>query len=157
MLEGTVSASLSSRSTFKDLEKAGKKVTLLVDFINTGLDITAADVVVRKDWLAANRDTAKRFLKSIVEATAYAKKNREFTEEIQKKYLLKEYASGMESKFEDYVVGVLPSKPYPSVIAVDIALAEKGKGNPQLTDKKGSDFVDATLMHELENEGVFAQ
>ena len=96
ILEGTVSASLSSRSTLKDLEKAGQKVTLLTDFIDAGLTITAADVVVRKDWLAANRDTAKRFLKALVEATAYTKTNREFTEAIQKKYLLKEYASGME-------------------------------------------------------------
>ena len=58
------------------------------------------------------------------------------------------------SKFEDYVLGVLPSKPYPSVIAVDIALAEKAKGNTALKDKKGGDFVDASLMNELENEGL---
>jgi NitT/TauT family transport system substrate-binding protein len=157
VLEGKVSASLSSRSTLKDLQKAGQKVTLLVDFIDAGLDITAADVIVRKDWLAANRETAKSFLKALVEATAYAKKNKEFTEAIQQKYLLKEYATGVETKFEDYVLGVLPKKPYPSVKGAEIAILEKAPGHPFFQDKTASDFSDASLMVEIEKEGLFEQ
>ena len=42
-------------------------------------------------------------------------------------------------------------------VTVDIALAEKGKSNPKLKDRKGSDFVDVGLIRELENEGFFAQ
>lgn len=155
MLDGKVSGSLSSRSTLNDLKEAGKNVTVLVDFIDAGLDITAADLIVRKDWLAANRATAKAFLKSLVEATAYAKKNREFTEAIQRKYLLEEYKTGMESKFEDYVLGVLPSKPYPSAKGVELAIWEKGQGASFYAVHKPAEFVDASLMHELEAEGLF--
>jgi ABC-type nitrate/sulfonate/bicarbonate transport system substrate-binding protein len=154
-LDGKVSGSLSSRSTLKDLKAAGKNVNVLVDFIDAGLDITAADLMVRKDWLATNRATAKAFLKSLVEATAYAKKNREFTEAIQRKYLLEEYKTGMESKFEDYVLGVLPSKPYPSAKGVEVAIWEKGKGSYFYQSHKPAEFVDASVMQELEAEGVF--
>ena len=156
-LDGKVSGSLSSRSTLKDLKDANKNVTLLVDFIDAGLDITAADLMVRKDWLAANRATAKAFLKSLVEATAYAKKNKEFTEAIQRKYLLEEYKTGMESKFEDYVLGVLPSKPTPSAKGVEIAIWEKGKGASFYKDHQPAEFVDASLTQELEAEGLFKQ
>jgi NitT/TauT family transport system substrate-binding protein len=155
ILEGKVSASLSSRGTLKDLQKAGVKVTVLADFIDAGLDITAADVIVRKDWLAANRATAKSFLKALIEATAYAKNNKEFSEATLKKYLLKEYAVGIETKFEDYVLGVLPTKPYPSLKGAEIAILEKAQGQPFFQEKTASDFIDASPMRELESEGIF--
>jgi ABC-type nitrate/sulfonate/bicarbonate transport system substrate-binding protein len=113
MLEGKISASLSNRGKLKDLLKEGKEVTVLADFIQSGLAITAADVLVRRDWLEANRPAAKNFLKAVIEATAFAKTHKGFTDDICKKYLLKDFVSGIETKFEDYVLAVLPEKPYP--------------------------------------------
>lgn len=155
IFEGKVSASLASRGTLRDLEKQGRKATVLTDFIEAGLYITAADVVVRKEWLAVNRETAKRFLKALVEATAYAKQNKDVSDAILKKYLLKEFATGMETKFQDFVLGVLPKKPYPSVKGLEIAIQEKAPGDGFFQAKKASDFIDDSLMREIENDGLF--
>jgi NitT/TauT family transport system substrate-binding protein len=157
IFDGKVSASLANRGTLKDIEKEGKKVTVLADFIDSGLYITAADVIVRSDWLKANRESAKSFLRALIEATAYAKKNKDASDAILKKYLLKEFATGMETKFEDYVLGVLPQKPYPSAKGLEIAIQEKAPGHDFFQNKKASDFIDASLMSEIEKEGLFDQ
>jgi NitT/TauT family transport system substrate-binding protein len=157
IFEGKGMASLSSRSVLKDLDKAGMKYTLLVDFIDAGIPITAADVIVRQDWLAANRETAKNFLRALSEATLFAKSNREAAESILKKNVLKEYAAGMDTKFEDYVVGVLPLKPYPAAKGAEYAILEKAPGHPFYRNVKVDDLIDTSLLAELEKEGVFGK
>ncbi len=155
IFDGKVAASLANRGALRDLEKEGKRVTVLADFIEAGLYITAADVMVQTDWLRANREAAKSFLRALVEATAYAKKNKDFTNAVLKKYLLKEFATGMETKFEDFVLGVLPKKPYPLAKGLEIAIQEKAPGHAFFQNKKASDFIDESLMREIENEGLF--
>jgi len=157
MLDGKVSASLSNRGKVKDLLKQGKKFTLLADFMDSGLAITAADVLVRRDWLEAHRDAAKRFLKAVVEATAYAKTHKSFTDAICAKYLLKDFATGMETKFEDYVLGVLPEKPYPLTEGLKTAIRELAPGDSFLRQKKAEDFIDASIISDIEKEGFIEQ
>ena len=157
MLEGKVSASLSNRGKLKDLRKAGKEVSLLVDFINSGLAITAADVLMRRDWLARNRDAAKNFLRAIIEATAFAKSHKEFTDAVFEKYLLEDFATGMDTKFEDYVQGVLPEKPVPLTKGLEIAIQELAPDHSFLRRKKAADFIDESLLAEIEKEGFFEQ
>lgn len=157
MLDGKVSASLSNRGKLKDLLKEGKKFTLLADFMDSGLAITAADVLVRRDWLAAHRDAAKSFLKAVIEATAYAKTHKGFTDAICAKYLLKDFATGMETKFEDYVLGVLPEIPYPLTKGLEIAIRELAPGDSFLRQKKAEDFIDASIISEIEKEGFIEQ
>ncbi|MGH7843616.1 MAG: ABC transporter substrate-binding protein [Candidatus Binatia bacterium] len=157
MLEGKVSASLSNRGKLKDLLREGKEVTLLADFIKSGLAITAADVLVRRHWLEANRDAAKNFLKAVIEATAFAKTHKGFTDAICKKYLLKDYVTGIETKFEDYVLAVLPEKPYPLTRGLEIAIRELSPGDSFLRQRKAADFIDESLVREIEKEGFFEQ
>jgi ABC-type nitrate/sulfonate/bicarbonate transport system substrate-binding protein len=157
MLEGKVSASLSNRGKLKDLLREGKEVTLLADFIKSGLAITAADVLVRRDWLEANRNAAKDFLKAVIEATAFAKTHKAFTDAICKKYLLKDYVTGIETKFEDYVLGVLPEKPYPLTSGLEIAIRELTAGDSFLRQRKAADFIDESLVREIERDGFFEQ
>ncbi len=110
-------------------------------------------MLVRRDWLASNRAAAKAFLKAVIEATAYAKSHKAFTEATFKKYLLKEFATGEESKFEDYVLGVLPQKPYPLTKALEFAIEEKSGNRP--FPGKAQDFVDDSLLREIEQDGLF--
>ncbi len=157
MLDGKVSASLSNRGKLKDLLKQGKKITLLADFMDSGLAITAADVLVRRDWLEAHRDAAKSFLKAVVEATAYAKTHKDFTDAICEKYLLKDYVTGIETKFEDYVLGVLPEKPYPLTKGLETAIRELAPGDSFVRQKKAEEFIDASIIAEIEKEGFIEQ
>jgi len=157
IFEGKGVASLSNRSTLKDLDKAGMKYNLLVDFIKAGIPITAADVIVRRDWLEANRETAKNFLRALSEATLFAKANKDAAETILKKNVLADYATGMDTKFEDYVVGVLPLKPYPAAKGAEFAILEKAPGHPFYQKVKMDDLIDTSLLSELEKEGVFGK
>jgi ABC-type nitrate/sulfonate/bicarbonate transport system substrate-binding protein len=157
LLEKKVAASLSNRSTLKDLMKGGNKVALLADFIESGLAITAADVVMRRDWLEVNRGAAKNFLRAVSEATAFAKSHKDFADAMFEKYLLADFATGMESKFEDYVLGVLPARPYPSTRGLEIAIREMCPHDSFLRQKKAGDFIDESLIMEIESEGFFDQ
>lgn len=155
IFEGKVSASVSNRGKLKDLLKGGKKVTVLADFIDSGLAITAADVLVRRDWLEANRDAAKNFLRALIEATAYAKSHKDFTDAVYEKYLLKDFVTGRETKFEDYVLAVLPEKPYPLTKGLEIAIRETTPGHSFFRQKKAGDFIDESLIMEIEKDGFF--
>lgn len=157
MLDGKVSASLSNRGKLKDVRKEGKKVTLLADFIDSGLAITAADVLMRRDWLEANRDAATNFLRAVSEATAFAKTHKDFADAIFEKYLPEDFVTGMETKFEDYVLGVLPEKPDPLTKGLEIAIREIAPGDSFLRQKKAGDFIDESLITEIEKEGFFEQ
>jgi NitT/TauT family transport system substrate-binding protein len=152
MFEGKVSASLSNRGKLKDLLKGGKQVTVLADFIESGLAITAADVVVRRDWLEENREAAKNFLRALIDATAYAKTHRDFTDATYEKYLLKDFVTGVETKFEDYVLGVLPEKPYALTKGLEVAIQETA---PRAFQKKAGVFIDQSLIMEIEKDGFF--
>jgi ABC-type nitrate/sulfonate/bicarbonate transport system substrate-binding protein len=157
LLEGKVAASLSNRLNLKDLLKGEKQITVLADFIDAGLAITAADVLMRRDWLRANRDAAKNFLRAVIEATAFAKAHKDFADAIFEKYLLHDFATAMETKFEDYVLGVLPAKPYPSTEGLEIAIREMSPRDSFLRQKKAADFIDESLITEIEEEGFFEQ
>jgi ABC-type nitrate/sulfonate/bicarbonate transport system substrate-binding protein len=125
--------------------------------MDSGLAITAADVLVRRDWLEAHRDAAKSFLKAVVEATAYAKTHKDFTDAICEKYLLKDYVTGIETKFEDYVLGVLPEKPYPLTKGLETAIRELAPGDSFVRQKKAEEFIDASIIAEIEKEGFIEQ
>ena len=155
IFEGKIAATLALRSTLKDLQREGKKAAVLVDFIDSGLYITAADVLMRRDWLAANRETAKKFLKALSEATAYAKTHKDFSDAMYKKYLQSTPTAWRPNSFEDYVLGVLPKKPYPLAKGFEIAIQEKAPNHPFFREKKAADFIDASLMQEIDKEGFF--
>jgi ABC-type nitrate/sulfonate/bicarbonate transport system substrate-binding protein len=157
LLEGKVAASLSNRGKLKDLLKEGEKVTLLADFIDSGLAITAADVLVRRDWLEANRDVAKKFLKAVSEAIAFAKTQKNFADAIFGKYLPEDFATGTQTKFDDYVLGVLPERPYPLTNGLAIAIQEISSRDSSLRQKNADLFIDKSLVMEIEKDGFFKQ
>jgi ABC-type nitrate/sulfonate/bicarbonate transport system substrate-binding protein len=155
ILDGKISATLALRTTLKDFQKQGKKTAILADFIDSGLFVTAADIFVRREWLAANRDTAKKFLRAISEATAYAKTHKDFSDATYKKYLEATPTAWRPDSFEDYVLGVLPKKPFPMVKGLEFAIQEKAPNHPFFRQKSAADLIDASLMTEIDKEGFF--
>jgi hypothetical protein len=51
----------------------------------------------------------------------------------------------------------IPAKPYPREDSVQASIEDLKESTPKLEGMKVSDFLDASLIRELDNEGFFAK
>jgi hypothetical protein len=54
-------------------------------------------------------------------------------------------------------VEAIPTKPYPREDAIQASIEDLRDTIPKLEGMKASDFIDASLIREIENDGFFAR
>ena len=156
LLSGQVAGSLVTADTMYELEKTGdaKKFHILTD--HKKLNIYAGgggDYAMSAMFLKNHRPESKTFLSGICEGIALAKKDKAKALEFVAKTAQKNDAALVEYLRRLYVEDIIPSRPYPKIASVELAIqmvtpvAAAAKGlNPQ-------EIVDETLVKELEKEG----
>jgi hypothetical protein len=92
---------------------------------------------------------------AISEATAMARKNKEITFKALRSAMRIEDPRILESMHKNYILGTIPAKPYPIEAAIQTAIDEVSLANPQLKNKKPEEFLDMSILKELEGEGFF--
>lgn len=104
-----------------------------------------------KSYLAKNRDTVKKVLMALIEATHYFKTNKQGTQRIIAKYLHGANKAYLESSYQS-TVKILERVPYTSREGMKIQLDEALKQNP--TSKVTVDnLIDDSIVRELDREG----
>jgi ABC-type nitrate/sulfonate/bicarbonate transport system substrate-binding protein len=107
--------------------------------------------VTTKSYLAKKRDTVKRVLMALIEATHYFKTNKEGTQKIVAKYLRGANKAYLETSYNS-TVKILERVPYTSREGMKIQLDEalrQAPGSKVTVD----DLIDDSLVRELEKEG----
>jgi NitT/TauT family transport system substrate-binding protein len=107
--------------------------------------------VTTKSYLSKNRDTVKKVLMGLVEASHYFKTNKEGTKRIVAKYLRGANKAYLESSYQS-TVKILERVPYTSREGMKIQLDEALKQNPGSKVTVDS-LIDDSLVRELEKEG----
>jgi ABC-type nitrate/sulfonate/bicarbonate transport system substrate-binding protein len=79
------------------------------------LPTAATTIVVKRDYLNANRAVVQRYVDSIVQAISKARADKAFTVATLKKYLKSEDDKGMAAAYDLYVGTVLKDPPTPTV------------------------------------------
>jgi hypothetical protein len=62
----------------------------------------------------------------------------------------------LEVLYKNYVVDGLPLKPYPMEEVIQTEIENLTPTIPEMRGKRASDFIDKSILTELENEGFFA-
>jgi NitT/TauT family transport system substrate-binding protein len=148
LLEGREDALLASGMLFAMASE--KKLNDLIDLTQYKIPVAGSSILAEKNWLAANRDTAARFVKAAIEADAMVKTNRAaFDAALVKWFNIKDkptqnvmYREALE----------IPKKPYPAVEGIKATLAMYD--SPAMRKYKAEDFYDASFITELDKSGA---
>jgi nucleoid-associated protein YgaU len=103
--------------------------------------------------LKSKPDFARDFMRAYIEGIHYAKTHRKETLDILAKYLRTDDREVLEDTYESIVIALIPEKPYPTQKGVQIILRELGAKDPVARSAKPEQFLDLTVLKELDSSG----
>ena len=121
-----------------------------------GIPYPQEGVVASRQYIAKRRDTLLRFLKGFVEGVRDLKADKEFAIAVMAKHLRmdpKKDREALEDSFHEVVIEQMLKIPNPNLEAVKMGIELLGKERPPKMSADPKDYVDTTLMLELEKSG----
>lgn len=88
------------------------------------------------------------------EAIWFGKKNKESALKVIAKYMKVQDPRRLDLIYEASLAR-MPAKPYPREEAIRLELENMAFSDPQFKDRKPSEFMDKSILAELENKGFF--
>jgi ABC-type nitrate/sulfonate/bicarbonate transport system substrate-binding protein len=123
----------------------------LVDMKQWKVPMASASANADVAWLQKNRETARRFVKSQVDARALMERDRgAFNRALVK------YFNVTDSRLQDHLYSmleILPRKPYPAAEGIRKAMKLYGGFFPQLREHRVEEFIDDSFVRELDESG----
>lgn len=148
ILEDRVDATMASALRVALAPEAG--LTDIADLEQYDIPLAGSGVMAERDWLAANRDTAARFVRSAVEAVAFMKRDRTaFNASLAKWFNITD-AVTQERMYA--VAKEFPNKPYPAVKGIRAMMTVYD--SPQMRMHKAEEFYDTSFIEELDRDGT---
>ena len=135
-------------------EKMGFHV--VIDLSKLPIYYPVNGVVASKKFVATNRDAARNFLKSWVEGIKAFKVDEDLALKVIGKYLKITDRDVLKKSWEIYQPAY-KKIPYGDERAVRFALAQMAKEMPEAGRHKAEDFIDNSLLAELEKSGAIDQ
>jgi ABC-type nitrate/sulfonate/bicarbonate transport system substrate-binding protein len=135
-------------------EKLGFHV--VIDLSKLPIYYPVNGMVASKKFVATNRDAVKNFLKSWVEGINTFKTDEELALRVIGKYLKITDRDLLKKSWEIYQPAY-KKIPYGDERAVRFALAQMAKEMPEAAHLKAEDFIDNTILAELEKSGAINQ
>jgi NitT/TauT family transport system substrate-binding protein len=147
MKTGRVDASAADEIARVNLSKAG--YVELVDLNKDNIPMAGSGINVSRAWLKDNREAARRFIKSSVDAIALVKKDKQVAFDALAKWYNITDREKQEEIYHD--VAKLPAKPYPAVDGIKMVMSVYSYREMEI--RKPEDFYDASFMSELDKSG----
>src|SRR5919106_1608037 len=155
MLQGKIDATLVSPDNLFEAETKGLKLSILTDLNEMGIYTSASDLSAKRDFLKSQRQRARAFMMGFCEAIWLGKANKNVALASFRKHLRENDPRRLEALYKNYIVDALPTKPYPMEEVIQTEIENLSLTVPELRGKKPSDFIDKTILNDLEREGFF--
>jgi ABC-type nitrate/sulfonate/bicarbonate transport system substrate-binding protein len=157
MPQGRMDATLASPESILTAESQTKvKLESLADLEELKIYNTVGDLSVKADALKTRRDLLRAFFMASSEAIWLGKKDRIVAQKVIGKYLRTSDRKRIEIVY-DASLGRMPTKPYPREEAIQLEIENVAYTDPLLKNKKASDFMDSSIVAELERRGFFGR
>jgi NitT/TauT family transport system substrate-binding protein len=157
MLQGKIDATLVSADNISEAEIKGLKLSPLADLRDLGIYTTASDLSARRDFLKNQRQRARAFMMAYCEAIWLGKVNKNSTFTSFRRHMRENDPRRLEALHKNYVIDALPLKPYPMEEVIQTEIENLAATVPELRGKWSADFIDKSILDELENEGFFTR
>lgn len=139
MLGSAIVVAVAQENNFKDIG----------DLTTYGIPLAGSGIMIEKDWLAANRDTVARFVKSGVQAVALMKTDEKVFDAALVKWFNIKDKETQDRMFKS--VMQFPVKPYPSVAGIKSMMAVYD--NPAMRTHTAREFYDTSFIAALDKNG----
>lgn len=140
-------AILARRDGFRDL----------VDVASLGLTFPGSGLNSGRTFIRNRRDVMLRMLRAYVDSIHYGISQKKFAVGVLGKYLKSQDVPFLEAVHEMYLGKYIPKIPYPSVESMKRALDDVAERDARAKSARAEQFIDASLMQELEKEGFIRQ
>jgi ABC-type nitrate/sulfonate/bicarbonate transport system substrate-binding protein len=157
MFQGKIHATIGTVDNVAQLELKGLKVNVIADPLELGVPTPASDISSTRPFLTNQRNRAKAFLRAFCEAIWLGRNDKEVAFRVYRKYMRIDEPKLLESMHRNYLLTSIPAKPYPIEDAIQADLEDLSSSIVELKGRKASDFMDTSLLKELESEGFFAR
>jgi NitT/TauT family transport system substrate-binding protein len=154
---GRFEATLATLDTIYDLESRGGKVRELADTVESGIHTSISDLSTTKDLIRNHRKKLQAFLMAFSEGIWIGKTNKDIALKIFRKYMQTDDPKRLELMYNNYMLKQIPAKPYPMEEAIQSDIENLSTIVPEFKGKKASDFMDSSVLKEIESQGLFTR
>jgi sulfonate transport system substrate-binding protein len=151
---GRTEATLVTPSELPRARKQG--LVELYDMLDLGIEVQGNGFATSRSFIRSQRNVVLAALKGYVESIHYIHRNREETRKIVAKYMRTSDPEILDATY-NWFVKTVQKKPYPTLKGIQFLLDEVAGKMPQAKAAKPEQFVDLTLLQQLEKEGFFAE
>ena len=152
MSAGRIDATFFNPSEVPQAAKAG--FVEVIQMADIGFEVQGSGLATSRSYIKSNRETVKSALKAYVEGIYFAFANKSATVKSLAKYMRTNDNEVLEYSYQHYLKRT-PKKPYPTMKGIQNLVDMSGPQVPQAKTAKPEQFVDLSLLQELENEKFF--
>jgi NitT/TauT family transport system substrate-binding protein len=139
--------------TFEEMMVAKKMgFNVLLNLMDFGVEALNSDVVTTRRFMRESRDTVQRFIKGMIKGVSFFAANKKFSMDVISRYTKSTDAEKIEYGY-DFVAKTYLKKPYTPVKGIQLALEEIGERNPAAKAANPEQFVDMSIVKELDQSG----
>jgi NitT/TauT family transport system substrate-binding protein len=158
MFQGKIDATIGEADkVFQFADLGGQKLTVLGEPKDFGVPAPGSELNTTRQVIKELRPRLKNFFMAYGEAIAAGRKNRELTYQVFRKYMRIDNPKLLEFTYTVQFVQAIPAKPYPREDAIQASIEDLKATIPKLDGMKVSDFMDASLIKEIETDGFFTR
>lgn len=151
---GRIDATVLTPSEIPRAKKQG--FVEIYDMNELGIEVQGNGFATTRSFIKGSREIVKAALKGYVEAVYYIHHNREETKKIAAKYMRTNDPDVLEATYTWFVRRVA-KKPYPTLKGIQFLIDEVAGKLPQAKSARPEQFVDLSLLQELEKDGFFSE
>jgi NitT/TauT family transport system substrate-binding protein len=151
---GRIDATILTPSEMPRARKQG--LVEVYDMLDLGIEVQGNGFATSRSFIRGNREIALSALKGYVEALFYISRNREETRRITAKYMRTTDPEVLDATY-DWFVKRVSKRPYPTLKGIQYLLDEVASKLPNAKSAKPEQFVDLSLLQQLEREGFFTE
>jgi len=148
---GKIQGAMLSMPTSVRAKKVG--FPMLADLQMLGLEYQHTSIATSRALLKSKPDLARDFMRAYIEGIHYAKTHRREAIEIIAKYLRTDDKDILDETYDSIIATLIPEKPYPTQKGIQIILREIGVKEPAARSARPEQFVDTSILKELESSG----
>jgi ABC-type nitrate/sulfonate/bicarbonate transport system substrate-binding protein len=149
---GAIDGSLLDIVTGKKLAEGGG-FHIIYDLATQKVPYATASTVVRKSWLAANRELTQRYIDALIEGISRTKQDKAFAMATYKKFTKVDSDVEVEQTY-DYFKPILLSQPFPTVDQFADTARILGEVNPKLASLNLSAVIDDSFVRNAVDRGI---
>ncbi len=152
--QGAVQAAMLEQAFAFQAKRMGLRP--LLDYSTIGLDYQHQGIGTTKTFVDKNHDVAVRFLKGMIEAIHRLKNDRAFGYKVLERHLRVSDPDVIQSAYDYYVPKIEPV-PYVNLKGMKFLLDTIAETNPKAKKAKPEEFVNQSLLKEIEASGFVKQ